>query len=113
MPNWAIIDFRTKIIAKNRPEKDRFQPVWFFLFPKLPTDTICVFTKSWQKNQTNWKDQTTQKNTVISKRNFNRLEALKQEKNHKFDIYMENLKQIIDGDKDFNEYLQYIETFLK
>ena len=50
---------------------------------------------------------------VISKRNFNRLEALKQEKNHKFDIYMENLKQIIDGDKDFNEYLQYIEVFLK
>ncbi len=50
---------------------------------------------------------------VISKRNFNRLEALKQEKNHKFDIYMENLKQIIDGDKDFNEYLQYIEAFLK
>ena len=26
---------------------------------------------------------------------------------------MENLKQIIDGDKDFNEYLQYIEVFLK
>lgn len=50
---------------------------------------------------------------VISKRNFNRLEALKQEKNHKFDIYMENLKKIIDGDKDFNEYLQYIEVFLK
>ena len=50
---------------------------------------------------------------VISKRNFNRLEALKQEKKHKFDIYMENLKQIIDGDKDCNEYLQYIEVFLK
>ena len=38
---------------------------------------------------------------------------LNKKKNHKFDIYMENLKQFIDGDKDFNEYLQYIETFLK
>ena len=40
-------------------------------------------------------------------------ELLEDAKNHKFDIYMENLKKIIDGDKDFNEYLQYIEVFLK
>ena len=40
-------------------------------------------------------------------------QKLLNKKKHKFDIYMENLKQIIDGDKDFNEYLQYIEVFLK
>ena len=44
---------------------------------------------------------------VIAQRNFNRLEALKLNKSEKFEKYINDLKQIIDNDKDFDEYLKF------
>lgn len=44
---------------------------------------------------------------VIAQRNFNRLETLKLNKSEKFEKYINDLKQIIDNDKDFDEYLKF------